>query len=455
MGRNSGDGLRIGRVRLVALVCLLALLAVACSTSAPGQETPTPRNIVFVLADDMRADDLAYMNRLVAWSQGGTRFTESAFHTTPQCCPARTSMLTGKYAHNHGVDRNPKSRTRSGYDLFMESGAGESYLPTWLDDAGYATGIFGKFLNGYGGGNPPRGFDVARVSKSAAEDPEMIVAAEAYYRKNVAEGRPVFAAVWLRSPHGPLDHPTEYEGDFDAVEREITPAYDEADVSEKMEFVRNLQRLDQDAHMDLENTWRTRLEMSRRIEDAVLQMTRVAEETGQLDNTYFLVSSDNGVLLGEHRIKSGKALPYDATARSFLLFKGPGVVTQERTELVTDNDVAPTLADLANVPVPENYALDGRSLVPLLHGETFSTWRAATLIEHPAPHINDGLTPGYKAVRTKDELYIEWEDGHVEHYADEYQTVPANDPARQAELEAKLDALTDCAGDSCREAEGP
>jgi arylsulfatase A-like enzyme len=155
----------------------------------------------------MRADDLAYMDRLVAWSQGGASFTESAFHTTPQCCPARTTMLTGKYAHNHGVKQNPKTGRRSGYEVFRNSGAGKSYLPSWLDDAGYATGVFGKFLNGYGGGNPPHGFDMAKVSKSAAGDPEMTRAAEAFFRRSVAEGHPAFAAVWLRSPHGPLDHP--------------------------------------------------------------------------------------------------------------------------------------------------------------------------------------------------------------------------------------------------------
>jgi N-acetylglucosamine-6-sulfatase len=203
----------------------------------------------------------------------------------------------------------------------------------------------------------------------------------------------------------------------------------------------------------LENKWRTRLEMTRRIEAAVLAMTRAAEEAGQVDNTFFLVSSDNGVFLGEHRIKNGKALPYDASARSFFLFKGPRVLAQEGSELVTDNDVALTLGELANVPVPEGYALDGRSLAPLLRGETPATWRTATLIEHPAPPINGGLKPGYKAVRTTDELYIEWENEHVEYYVDEYQTEPANNPARQAELKAKLEALRDCEGDSCHEAE--
>jgi N-acetylglucosamine-6-sulfatase len=97
--------------------------------------------------------------------------------------------------------------------------------------------------------------------------------------------------------------------------------------------------------------------------------------------------------------------------------------------------------------------VDGRSLVPLLRGETAATWRTATLIEHPAPPINGGLKPGYKAVRTQDELYIEWENGHVEHYADEYQTEPASAPVQQAELETKLDALKDCARDSCWKAE--
>ena len=133
--------------------------------------------------------------------------------------------------------------------------------------------------------------------------------------------------------------------------------------------------------------------------------------------------------------------------------KGPGITAQTRSELVADNDITPTLAELAGVTVPEGYEIDGRSLVPLLRGETVP-WRDALLIEHPAPPINKDPKPGYKAVKTASgKLYIEWETGHVEHYADEYQTEPANAPARQAELEAKLDALRNCVGESCRKAE--
>jgi len=256
-----------------------------------------------------------------------------------------------------------------------------------------------------------------------------------------------------QEPTQPARASPGYKSDFDAVERELTPAYDEADVSEKVRFIETMDPLSAKQGKTLENMWRTRLEMTRRIEDAVLRMTRAAEQTGQLNNTYFLVSSDNGFVLGEHHIKIGKALPYDASARNFFLCRGPGIVTQERSELVTDNDVAPTLVEPANVANPDSYAMDGRSLSPLLRGEIPATWRTATLIEHPAPPINDILKPGYKAVRTTGELYIEWENDHIEHYADEFQTEPANAPVQQAKLEAKLDALRDCAGASCQEAE--
>ena len=437
----------------MTLAVLIASVVLVSAESPKVFAQVQQKNIVFVLADDMRADDLAYMDRLVGWSQGGTTF-ENVYHTNPQCCPARTTMLTGKYSHNHGVEKNPVGSKLSGYQVFKRSGAGASYLPRWLDQAGYATGVFGKFLNGYEDSlPPPPGFDVAKISKSPRGDPGMTDRAEQFFRANAAE-RPVFAAVWLRSPHGPLDQPARYDGDFDGVQRHLTPAYDEADVSEKVGFIRNLGRINTDADRNLTNTWRTRLEMSRRIEDATLQMTQAALDLGELENTIFVIASDNGFFLGEHRLRCCKALPYDASSKNFLVMKGPGIEAQTRSELVGDNDFTPTLAELAGVSVPGGYNMDGRSLVPLLRGEIVPSWRDALLIEHPAPPINGDQKPGYKAVKTASgELYIEWENGHVEHYADEYQTHPANDPVRQAELEAKLDALRDCAAESCRTAE--
>jgi N-acetylglucosamine-6-sulfatase len=145
---------------------------------------------------------------------------------------------------------------------------------------------------------------------------------------------------------------------------------------------------------------------------------------------------------------------YDASSKNFLLMKGPGIAAQTRSELVADNDITPSLAELAGVRVPGYYDVDGRSLVRLLRGETVPSWRNALLIEHPAPPIYHDPKPGYESVKTASGgLYIEWENRHVEYYADEFQTEPADDPARRTDLEAKLDALRNCSGESCHAAE--
>jgi N-acetylglucosamine-6-sulfatase len=107
---------------------------------AAGAERP---NIVVVMADDMRVDDLAFapaLRRLVA--DHGVTFTNS-FAPYPLCCPNRASFLTGQYAHNHGVYWHEPPW---GYGSFDDSRT----LATSLRDAGYRTGFIGKYLNRYG-----------------------------------------------------------------------------------------------------------------------------------------------------------------------------------------------------------------------------------------------------------------------------------------------------------------
>src|SRR6478735_1950417 len=102
-------------------------------------------NILFILLDDLRADDLAAMpivqSHLVA--EGTT--CENFFATAPLCAPSRASILRGEYPHNHGVLRG--SGVFGGFDLFQTQGEEQSTIATWLHDAGYRTALIGKYLN--------------------------------------------------------------------------------------------------------------------------------------------------------------------------------------------------------------------------------------------------------------------------------------------------------------------
>ena len=121
--------------------------------SAARSEKP---NIVFVLTDDMRKDDLRFVpetRRLVG--NRGMEF-ENAFVTFAMCCPSRASILTGLYPHNHRVFTN--EAPEGGEPGFRH--LDNSTLATWLDDAGYRTALIGKYFNGYAGTYQPPGWDV-------------------------------------------------------------------------------------------------------------------------------------------------------------------------------------------------------------------------------------------------------------------------------------------------------
>ncbi len=110
-------------------------------------QTPTRPNIVFIVADDMRADDYEYMPQTQQLlTEGGATF-EEAFVTHSLCCPSRVSILRGQYTHNHQVLQN--NAPEGGFEKFRSMGHEDSTIATWLESEGYQTALIGKYLNGY------------------------------------------------------------------------------------------------------------------------------------------------------------------------------------------------------------------------------------------------------------------------------------------------------------------
>jgi len=221
-------------------------------------------------------------------------------------------------------------------------------------------------------------------------------------------------------------------------------------------------------------------------------------ESGELDNTYLVFTSDNGFHLGAHRLTTGKWTAYEEDIRVPLIVRGPGV-PEGRTlaHLVLNNDLAPTFADLAGAKTPS--FVDGRSLEPLLSTEPTpkEEWRRAFLVEAaasegrgpPSPLVDEGsvkplLTgdplpegwrqaaqsgawsrvdwgrPGLEAIRTEEHLYVEYGTGERELYdlkKDPYQVDNVYENARTdlvRRTEGRLAALRGCSGADCRAAEG-
>ena len=123
-------------------------LSVSRAPQATAQDEQADRpSILLIVTDDQRWDTLWAMPEVQrSLVQPGITFSE-AFTTSSLCCPSRASILTGQYPHNHGVLRG--SEKHWGFGLFRELGNETSTIATWLSEAGYRTGYFGKYLNGY------------------------------------------------------------------------------------------------------------------------------------------------------------------------------------------------------------------------------------------------------------------------------------------------------------------
>lgn len=204
--------------------------------------------------------------------------------------------------------------------------------------------------------------------------------------------------------------------------------------------------------------YRGRLRSLQTVDRAIRDLTETLADTGELDNTYIVFTTDNGYHLGEHRLEAGKYMPYKEDANFPLIVRGPGVAEDvKRDELVLNTDFAPTMADLAGAQTPG--FVDGRSFAPLL--ETGDVpWRDAALME--GFPLNKVGRPSYDGVWTREgDWYVEYEGGEKELYdvsADPYQleNLAGTRPETEAALSTRLEALKACAQRSCRTAEnGP
>jgi N-acetylglucosamine-6-sulfatase len=171
--------------------------------------------------------------------------------------------------------------------------------------------------------------------------------------------------------------------------------------------------------------------------------------TGELGDTLLIFTSDNGFMLGEHRVASGKVLPYEPSIRVPLLMRGPGLAPgTRREELVWNGDLAPTILDAAGASAP--FALDGRSLLRPADED-----RAIVLEGPPEPGTN-GM-PFFTGLRTERYKYVEYVWGPVELYdlrrdpgeLDNLARSPALRGVRER-LARRLERLRSCAGAGCR-----
>jgi arylsulfatase A-like enzyme len=444
------------------LLVLAAALGTGVTPTA-AQPDAVPPNVLIVMTDDQRASGtLGVMTRTRRWfKRGGTRFV-NALATTPTCCPSRASVMTGLYAHNHGVHTSePGQAEQMDQQLTMQR---------YLRRAGYRTAMFGKYLNAWPREIDPPWFDdwaifsgsAARAYFTARWNVQGDVRRIRKYSTGIIERkalrfirsaerddeRPWLLYLTPMSPHLPaIPHPSDAHAELPKLRP--TPAMLEEDRSDKPPEVR-----EQNVDFRLVREWRRKqLRSLISVDEMVGAVFRLLEENGEADDTLAVFMSDNGFLWGEHGLGQ-KIRPYESSAEIPFLVRWPGRYAPGATDerLVANVDIAPTVLEAAGIEPGHTY--DGR---PLTGGERdrllLEQWKRA-----------NRTVPNWAASRARDYLYVEYYGGDrlVPTYREYYDLVqdpwelenllgdsdPSNDPVSAGELSLQLHRDVVCAGTS-------
>ncbi|MEW4565581.1 sulfatase [Bremerella sp. JC770] len=450
-------------VRLLLLLACLIVSPLAVATAADEGQKP---NILFVLCDDLRPDAVGCLGsehvktpRIDQIAKEGILFNNS-FCTTSLCSPSRASILTGLYAHAHGVTNN-----------FTEFPTEMATFPKRLQDAGYETAYIGKYHMGEDNDEPRPGFDwfVTHKGQGKYFDTEFNIngqgskVVKGYYTHVVTD----MAIDWLEKDHG--DKPwclmlgqkaphsfyfpePKYEHAFDDVEVKYpATAFDLDDNPEWMkkrlytwhgiygplfDWRKDFPDDSPEGVKAFENMvhayWGTILS----IDDSMGRLYDWLEKSGQLDNTVIVFMGDNGLLEGEHGMVD-KRTAHEMSIRVPLIVRYPELGKGKTLDQqVLTVDMAPTLIELAGAkPIDK---IHGQSWAKLASGDD-DQWRKSWLYyynyEKQFPY-----TPNVRALRTDRWKFIRYPhgDGSPDRHLAELYDLQA-DPGEGTNLAAQVE----------------
>lgn len=398
-------------------------LALSRATLAAQWKKKRRPNFIFILTDDQRHDAMGCAGNSLVRTPNidllaalGVRF-ENAFVTLSICSPSRAACLTGRYGSATGVTSVPGTINKN-----------EKTIAHILKEAGYRTGMVGKWHLG----NSPAecGFDLATFFRSNGTY---------YNRKVIKNGKPTRAAgyiedfnaqqaiefikdassssfmLWLCTQVPHMDHT------FDWPAREKTLAtYDQGrmpvpetwqdDLQGKPAYLKEGRNRQQALRYGYDKAENIRRHFQRyyaaitEMDAALGRILKAVDELGLRDNTYFIFMGDNGWFMGEHGFTS-KVLPYEESIRVPMIVAGPGIPHGTDSHLVLNIDLAPTILELAKIPIPQN--MHGASLLRLLKNKNVNG-RESFLYEAPTPSLGSQpllalRTQRYKLVQTYDD----------------------------------------------------
>jgi arylsulfatase A-like enzyme len=429
---------------------------------------PLRPNIVLILTDDQRFDTIdtthsidgvtPVMPTVMSEIVGKGVSFENSFVTTDLCAPSRSSLLAAKYSHTTGVHTN--GGTDGGFAAFNDS----STVAVWLHAAGYHTGIYGKYLNGYGPFAPYQapGWDEWHVFKNVAyfnytlvENGTLVAFGSAdtdystdvlrdravQFIQNAPAGQPFFLYFAPKAPHAPATPAPRHAGSFSGIPPWRPPNYNEADVSDKPAWVQAIPLWGPTKQATNDTFNQHQLECLQAVDEAVAALIQALQDKGQLDNTIIIFASDNGYSWGSHRWEP-KQCPYEECMRVPLAIRYKPLAPLPRVEtgFGLNIDHGETWAELGGAT--PDAGVEGMSMVRLLDG-TIPSWRDDFLEEHW-----NGQIPTYAEVRGTPWKYNEYQTGESELYdetADPFElTNVVTDPANAgtvATLAARLREL--------------
>jgi N-acetylglucosamine-6-sulfatase len=450
------------RITVGMAVVLFAALAAGClvwfERRAAAPDLP---NVVLILTDDERFDGNWVMSSLKRLAERGVTFNQD-FDTTPVCCPSRASIMTGLYAHHHGVLTNhlPLGSVARFDD--------HSTLATWLHDAGVRTGLVGRYLNGYDTTYVPPGWDYwfaiwqsnenysnyyhYRVTDNgtmrffgneAKEYSTRVVGRQALDFLSRDKDRPFMLMIPTRAPHGPATPDRIDAGKFKDANLPLPPSYDQEDVSDKPRATRETPRLTPEQKSQIEVFRREQLETLLGVDRMIDSVVESLRADGRLERTWIIFTSDNGLMMGEHRWDVHKDCAYEECVRVPLVVIPPGGLPAGRTDdhVVANIDLAPTVAAIMGVKA--GAPMDGQSLLPLIEDPS-ATWRDGLVLEV----WGNAKGESFHGIRTADKKYVLYDSGEEELYderADPYEMhnlagLPALSDEK-ARLASRLEAL--------------
>ncbi len=421
---------RITKRPYVLLCVYLLAFAFGCKKSeeqgTEPKEKPKP-NIIFILTDDQRWDALGYAGNPLAHTPQMDKLAEqgvffkNTIATTPICSASRASIFTGLHERTHRYSFSSTSIKPS----YMKNA-----FPRLLKEAGYYTGLYGKFGVKYKGldtlyhehENYDLRYDRKDITsyyyKTLGKDTVHLTRYTGQkgleFIKKAPKDKPFCLQLSFSAPHASDNTVEQYFWQEENNHVLANTTIPKANISEDA-YYDKLPQLVKDGFSRLRWYWRYDTEekyqhsvkgyfrMIAGIDNEIAKIRAELEQKGIADNTIIVLMGDNGFFLGERQI-SGKWLMYDNSIKVPLIVYDPRQDHHEDVDAVALNiDIPSTLLDFAGVAIPETW--HGKSLKPLVYAEEKTTARDTILIEHLWDFKNIAASEG---VRTKDWKYFRY-----------------------------------------------